>query len=108
MAQFLLMLYDNPEDFKKLSPEEMQQALEKYMAWGKGPYFRQGVRLAEDVGKVLRKKARPTDGPYTETKEVLAGFYAIEAADYQEAVAIAATHPHLEHGTIEVRKAWGA
>jgi hypothetical protein len=109
MAQFLLMLYDNPADWHKLSPDEMQKALEKYMAWGKKPFYKQGIRLAEDAGKVLRGKARATDGPYSETKEVLGGFYAIEAASYQEAVDIAATHPHLEYGgTIEVRKSWSA
>jgi hypothetical protein len=102
------MLYDNPADFHKLSPEEMRKAVEKYKAWAKGPHYRQSVRLSEDAGKVLRRKATPMDGPYSETKEVLGGFYAIEAADYEEAVALASTHPHLEHGTIEIRKAWGA
>jgi hypothetical protein len=108
MAQFLLFLYDDPSGWDKLSPEEMQKSLEKYMAWGKGPYYKQGIRLAADPGKVLRGKSRPSDGPYSETKEVLGGFYAIEAEDYDDAVRISQTHPHLEHGTIEVRKAWGA
>jgi hypothetical protein len=109
VAQFFLMLYDDPSGWHKLSPEEMQKALEKYMAWSKQPHNKQGIRLANDVGKVLRGKSRPTDGPYSETKEVLGGFYAIEAANYEEAVKIAATHPHLEYGgTIEVRAPWGA
>jgi len=38
---------------------------------------------------------------------VLGGFYLIEAADYDEAVSRALGHPHVEHGTIEVRKLWG-
>jgi len=51
---------------------------------------------------------KPTDGPYSETKEVLGGFYLIEAADYDEAVARTGDHPHLEHGgTIEIRKLYG-
>jgi hypothetical protein len=37
MAQFMLLLYDDPTFWPKLSPEEMQQALEKYIAWTKKP-----------------------------------------------------------------------
>ena len=110
MAQFMLLLHHDPAGWAKLSPEEMQKATEKYMAWVKKPFTLDSKRLAADPGKVLRSaggKARTTDGPYSETKEVLCGYYTIEAADYDEAVKIALTHPHLEHGgTIEVRKTW--
>ena len=34
MANFMLLLYDNPEKWKTLSPEEMQKALEKYISVG--------------------------------------------------------------------------
>jgi len=49
-------------------------------------------------GKVLH-----TDGPFAETKEALGGFYLVEAADLDEAIAIAARIPTAKHGTIEVR-----
>jgi hypothetical protein len=53
-------------------------------------------------------KPRATDGPYSETKEILGGYYTIEAADYNEAVQLSLAHPHLEYGgTIEVRQVWG-
>lgn len=111
MAQFMLLLYDDPSGWTQLSPEEMQKALEKYMAWAKKPFTLDSKRLAEDAGKVIRSNAgkpRTTDGPYSETKEVLGGYYTIEAADYDEAVRIASGHPHIEYGgTIEVRKTWG-
>jgi hypothetical protein len=45
-----------------------------------------------------------SDGPYTETKEALTGFYLLEAADLDAAVAIAAKIPAAwSGGTIEVR-----
>jgi hypothetical protein len=44
-----------------------------------------------------------TDGPFAETKEQLGGFYVVEAADLDEAIAIAAKIPHAASGTIEVR-----
>ena len=44
-----------------------------------------------------------TDGPFAETKEQLAGFYAIEAKDLDEAIAFAAKIPPARYGSIEVR-----
>ena len=44
------------------------------------------------------------DGPYSEAKEILGGYFAIEAADYDEAVAISRDCPHLKYGErIELR-----
>jgi hypothetical protein len=111
MPKYMLLLYDNPTDWTKLSPEEMQKAIEKYMAWTKKPFAVDSLRLANDAGRVLRSQGgnvRVNDGPYSETKEVLGGYYTIEAANYDEAVERARQHPHLEYGgTIEVREAWG-
>lgn len=107
----MLLLYNDPSVWSKLSPEEMQRATEKYMAWGQKPFNRDGKRLADDMGKVMRSeggKTRTTDGPYSETKEILGGYYAIEAADYNEAVKLTQDNPHLEFGTIEVRQVWGS
>jgi len=47
-----------------------------------------------------------TDGPFAETKEALGGFYAIAAADLDEAIALAAKIPGAKHGSIEVRPIW--
>jgi hypothetical protein len=44
-----------------------------------------------------------TDGPFTETKEVLGGFILIEAADRDEAARIAAQIPFAKLGAVEVR-----
>lgn len=109
MAQFMLLLYDDPTGWEKLSPEEMQKAIEKYMAWTKKAV--DSKRLAQDAGKVIRSgsgKPRVTDGPYSETKEVLGGYYTIEATNYEEAVQRTLTHPHLEYGgTVELRQVFG-
>ena len=111
MPHFMLLLLDDPAGFHLLSPEEMQKALEKYTAWTKKSFTRDAHRLTEDPGRVMRSKGgqiRTTDGPYSETKEILGGYYTIEAADYDEAVRLAMEHPTLEHGgTIEVRQVWG-
>jgi hypothetical protein len=44
-----------------------------------------------------------TDGPFAETKEVLGGFYVVEAADLDEAIDFAARIPSATHGSIEIR-----
>ena len=112
MAKFMLLLHNEPAIWGTLSPEEMQKATEKYMAWTKKPFTLDGKRLSDDAGKVIRAnggKPRTTDGPYSETKEVLGGYYTIEAADYDAAVKIALDHPHLElGGTIELRQVYGS
>ena len=43
------------------------------------------------------------DGPFAETKELLAGFYLIDAKDLNEAIQIASGIPPAKHGSIEVR-----
>lgn len=44
-----------------------------------------------------------SDGPFAEVKEHLAGFYLVECADLDEAVAIAARVPDAQFGEVEVR-----
>jgi hypothetical protein len=56
------------------------------------------VRVTEKGGDITT-----TDGPYAETKEVLTGFYLLECADLDEAVARAATIPGAWDGAVEVR-----
>jgi hypothetical protein len=107
MPHYLLLLHENPATWGTVSPDEMQRALGQYFAWTKKPFVVGHEHLAEDVGKVIGSRGgvpRVADGPYSETKEVLAGYFVIEAADYDEAVARALDHPHLAWGTIEVRQ----
>jgi hypothetical protein len=113
MSQYMLLLYDNPAAWQNVSPQEMQKAIEKYRAWTQKPFTKGSLRLAADPGRVIRPQRvgapRASDGPFIESKEVLGGYYIIEAADYDEAVRIAMDHPHLEYGgTVELRKAWEA
>lgn len=53
--------------------------------------------------RVRRGKVSVTDGPFTEAKELVAGFYLIEARDMDDAIRIAARFPSAPRTTIEVR-----
>ena len=110
MAQFLLLLHADPTEWSKMPDSERQKWFGKYMAWG-AQARESGIllgsnKLVDDAVKIMRgPKAVVTDGPYSETREVLGGYYMIEATNYDEAVRLTKNHPHLEHGgTIEVRQ----
>ena len=62
----------------------------------------QSVQTATTV-RVRNGKVSVTDGPFAETKEVLAGFYLVDAADLDEAIDIAAKIPPARIGSVEVR-----
>jgi hypothetical protein len=51
-------------------------------------------------------RASVTDGPFAETNEQLAGFYLIEARDFNEAIRLAAKIPPGRLGCVEVRPVW--
>ena len=112
MPQYMLLLYNDPNGFARLSPEERQQGMQKYMAFGQklrqNKNYISSHKLADDAGRVMRNqngKTVSTDGPYSETKEWLGGYYLIEAPNYDAAVQISRDCPALEHGgTIEVRE----
>ena len=112
MSQFLLLLHESPEDFAGVSPEEIQAIIEEYRAWTQRMMAAKRIihnnKLMDEPGKVLRPEGDRiivTDGPYSETKEMVGGYYIIEAADYAAAIEIARTCPHLHYGgRIEVRE----
>ena len=56
--------------------------------------------------RVVDGRTVTTDGPFAETKETLGGFYLVEAADLDEAIAYAAMIPGATYGSVEVRPVW--
>src|SRR5262245_38390073 len=110
-AKFMFILHDVPGSYPRVSPEEMQRITEKYTAWS-GKLRQAGKvagsnKLMEEGGKILTRKGgelNVVDGPYSEAKEVVGGYFVVQAADYKEAIALARDCPHLEFGRIEVRQ----
>jgi hypothetical protein len=112
MQRYLLLLHQNASPNPPLDPERMRAAIERYKAWGQRLHdegkFVGSNKLENETGRILRTngggKVQVTDGPYVETKELIGGYYLIEAASYEEAVEQCRDHPHLTHGTIEIRR----
>jgi hypothetical protein len=115
MNQYILMLRNDPKVFQgdDMSPQRLQEIFGKYRAWrdrmsGEGKLAGSN-KLENATGHVMRAedgngKVHITDGPYTESKEVLGGFFVVKAETYEEAVKLASDCPHLKYGTIEVRR----
>jgi hypothetical protein len=110
MKEFLLLIRTQGDHLTGLSPEQQQQHLQKVMSYMGGlmkngklksaqPLEMEGTIVSGTPGKLK-------DGPYNETKEVIAGYFLIAANDLAEAIKIAKENPVLEDGTnarIEVR-----
>ena len=62
----------------------------------------QPIKTAKTL-RVRQGAVRVVDGPFAETKELLAGFYLLEAKDMDEALSLAAKIPPAREGSIEVR-----
>ena len=112
MAQFILLLHENPASFADVSPEEIQRVIGEYSAWRESLEEQGRIvganKLKDEGGRSLSAengKVRIVDGPYAEAKEVVGGYFVIRAADYPEAVEISTSCPHLRYGgRIELRE----
>lgn len=109
MKEFLLLLREDLETYKNLSPEEMQKDIETHVKWveelSKNGHFKHGNPLSP-MGKFLAgEKKLLTDGPYIEGKEGVSGFYFLLANSLEEAAEIAKGCPTLAMGgKVEVRE----
>jgi hypothetical protein len=114
MPQYMLLLHRTAgSTMKDLGPAELQAIFQRYQDWSdkmrEAGRLVAGNKLADGAGRVLArgagKKVVVRDGPFAETKEVVGGFFTIDAKDYDEAVALASDCPHLDlGGKIEVRE----
>jgi hypothetical protein len=110
--KYALLIYSEPmAGDQQLSPEEIEAMMAPWATYTKDLQDA-GVMLGgealKDVGTATSVTLRDgevttTDGPFAETKEVLGGFYLIESATLDDAIAWAARCPGAAYGTIEVR-----
>ena len=110
MAQFLLLLRRPEVNDSDFSPAKFEEVVAQVQAWQDQLRASSTVigigKLKTGEGKMLRTEDGQlvVDGPYSETKEVLGGFFLIKAANEAAAVEIAASCPILSFGgSVEVR-----
>ena len=102
MAQYMLLLHQVPNYNMELPREKMLEMTKRYMSWAeslgaKGKLAGGEKLTAGGVRLVKVKDGKPvvSDGPYAELKDVVGGYFVIEAKDQAEAEAIAKDCPHM-------------
>lgn len=101
-----MLLCSSSNDFGAMSAEEIRAIAAKYRAW-RTNLSAPGEKLCDGTARFLRKnngRVAVSDGPFVETKEVVAGYFLIEANDYDHAVTLTRDCPHLSFGSIEIRQ----
>lgn len=109
--RYICLVHFKPEDLRRLNPQERATldrnsgAYDRELVAAGHMIVAEALRPPQEarIVRVREGKISATDGPFTETKEVLGGFILIKAADMEEAVRIAAGIPLAKFGSIEVR-----
>jgi len=112
MARYLLLLHENPGQYAAMTPAEMGEVIERYTAWSKrlaaAGRLAGGEKLKDAGGRRLQRSGAQVvaaDGPYIEAKDVIGGFFIIDAASMQEAESLIQDCPHLSGDNwIELRE----
>ena len=115
--RYVLFNWVHPDDvaaWEAWTPDEQQADAERHVAWFRK--WREHIAGGEELDfpptvKTLRPGRQGegvvvTDGPYIETKELLGGFVILDAADMDEAIAIASEWPSLAtqpNATVQVQ-----
>src|SRR6478672_8088917 len=101
MTQYLFLLHVDESSFEKRTRAEQERGLAAYMAYNaalqEAGLFISTGRLTPPASattvRVIDGKSQVVDGPYTDTKEQVGGYYLIEAKDLDEALQWAARCP---------------
>jgi len=103
-VKYVCLVYGGEQEMASVPDRECMENGEAIRASGRyvAAEALQPVRTAKTV-RIRDGKRLITDGPFTEAKEYLAGFYLVEARDMAEALEIAAKIPPARIGGIEVR-----
>lgn len=109
---YVLLSYDNEQAWTEAGPAALRDAQLEGVALthqlnARGQYLSAAplhlVSAATSV-RIRDGKNLVTDGPFAETKEFLGGYYLIYARDLNEVISVAAQHPGVHVGTVEIRQ----
>lgn len=112
--RYMLLIYSAESDEGRLSEQEMGELMEAYGQFheeiAKSGVMQSAERLQPTATattvRVRSGDVSTTDGPFAETKEQIGGFYQIDVADLDEAIAWARKIPTAAYGSIEIRPIW--
>ncbi len=111
-TRYMLLCYDDERAWQEAGPTALGSAQVEAVALtqqlaARGQYVSASplhpVSTATSV-RIREGKRILTDGPFAETRECLGGYYVIDAHDLNDAIAVAALHPGVSLGSVEVRR----
>jgi hypothetical protein len=108
MARFLFVYRGGNDDYAKMTPDEIQQNMQKWGTWireamQQGWMVDPGDALTEE-GRVVNAKKVVMDGPFVESKECVGGYSIVKADTIDAAAELAKGCPGLlTGGKVEVR-----
>jgi hypothetical protein len=112
--QYMFTLYSEEAGWNRMTPADQQRAAASYTAYTEA-LKKAGVWVASNrlqptstatTVRVADGKSQVLDGPYSDSKEQIGGFYLIDVPNLDDALSWAARCPAASHGTIEVRPIW--
>lgn len=106
MPQYAILIYERetPGGVADIPPEVMEANLragELIAAMGVRVVNEQALQPSATT-RTIRKDGLVTDGPFIESKEVIAGFFVVEATDLDQAIVVGKLLPIMD-GAVEVR-----
>jgi len=111
MSQFILFIRGGSELSINLSPEQIQESIQRFSTWAQKLRAERKLisaeKLKDNTGMLLSRKNGQVvvDGPFAETKETIGGLFIINAANMNEAIEISKECPAVaEGGMVELRE----
>jgi hypothetical protein len=106
--KYAMLIHEKPGYIGALAEDERNAVFGEYMALAQDPRARGGEQLqpieTATTVRVQNGETRTSDGPHTDTKEALAGYFVFEADNLDEAIELAARIPAARFGgAVEVR-----
>jgi hypothetical protein len=110
-VRYVLLIYGDESVHESIGDEDRAQMYEEYgkfaawleeKGWMRGGDELASVKTATTV-RVRDGQVLSTDGPFTETKEQLGGYFLIDCDDLDQAIEAASRIPAVHGGSIEVR-----
>jgi hypothetical protein len=108
MTQYMILIYEDEASYETASPEVLGEVMQAHNDFA-AEVERHGAKLlggqalqSTGTATSVRGGKDVTDGPFVETKEVLGGYYLVDAPDLDTALAVAKTVP-ARFGGVEVR-----
>jgi hypothetical protein len=115
MPKYMLLMYTPADRDYTPSPEEIKAEHPKWAKFAQdlhaaGAFVSNHGLQGPDTATTVRVRdgqAQITDGPFAETKELLAGYFVIETEDLDGALEWAQQIPSVTYGAVEIRPVWG-